>query len=202
MTSFDFGPWIWTGSDVGLAEGDVDPGAVRDPERPQQHVAVGERQPDVILAEPQQHGIVDDAAVGRGDEHVLALPYLALGEVARDEHVCEGKGARSGDRDLALNAHVAQRHALEQLPVLGDRIAVMPGVVHVVVDAVHRHAVAMRGIKERRLADPGVQKDLRVLDDRRQGGTSTSESKSIFRHGRDDVHAATKAEETWSTTFG
>jgi hypothetical protein len=172
MTSFDFGPWIWTGSDVGLAEGDVDPGAVRDPERPQQHVAVGERQPDVILAEPQQHGIV------------------------------EGKGARSGDRDLALNAHVAQRHALEQLPVLGDRIAVMPGVVHVVVDAVHRHAVAMRGIKERRLADPGVQKDLRVLDDRRQGGTSTSESKSIFRHGRDDVHAATKAEETWSTTFG
>jgi hypothetical protein len=30
------------------------------PERPEQHVAVGQREPEVILAEPQQDGIVDD----------------------------------------------------------------------------------------------------------------------------------------------
>ena len=41
---------------------------------PQQHIAVGQRQPEVVLAQAQQDGIVDDPATLVGDERVLALP--------------------------------------------------------------------------------------------------------------------------------
>jgi hypothetical protein len=121
----------------------------------------------VPLPEPQQHGIVDDAAVGGGHEDVLALSDLALGQIARDEHVRERERIGSGDLDLTLDADVPQRHAVEQLPVLLHRVAVVARVVHVVVDAVHGDTVPPRRVEERRLADARIQQDLRVLDDRR-----------------------------------
>ena len=133
--------------------------------RPQQHVAVGDRDPEVVLAQSEQDGVVDDAAVRSRDEDVLALPYGTLVQVARDEHVRQAEGVRTGDLHLPLNTHVPERDTVQELPVLLDRVAVMARVVHVVVEAVHLHAVTPRGVEIGRLPDPGVQQDLRVLDD-------------------------------------
>ena len=71
------------------------------------------------------------------------------------------------DLHLPLDAEVPERDAVQELPVLLDRVTVVARVVHVVVEAVHLHAVAPGGVEERRLADPRVQKDLGVLDDLR-----------------------------------
>src|SRR5215207_621764 len=70
------------GSDVGFFDLHVQPHVVGEPLRPEQHVAVGQGEPEMVLVETQQHGIVDDAAFGVGDEGVLALPYGALIEIA------------------------------------------------------------------------------------------------------------------------
>ena len=63
--------------------------------RPQVDVAVGQREPKNVLVGPQQDRIVDDSSVRSGDEYVLALSHLALGEVAGHEHVREGERVRA-----------------------------------------------------------------------------------------------------------
>src|SRR5205823_10273986 len=57
--------------------------------------------------------------------------------------------------------------AVQELPVLRHRVAVVARVVHVVVEAVQVHAVLARRVEVRRLPDPRVQQDLGVLDDLR-----------------------------------
>jgi hypothetical protein len=89
----------------------------------------------------------------------------ALREVTRDEHVREGEGIRAGDLDLALHADVPEGDAVQELPVLLYRIAVVARVVHVVVEAVHLDAVPARRVEERRPADPRVEQHLRVVVD-------------------------------------
>ena len=142
MTSFDFGPCTWSGPTSGSVISTSRPEFCATPLRPEQDVAVGEREPEAVLLEPEQHGVVEDPALGRGDEHVLALADLALRQVARDEHVRERERVRAGDLDLALDADVPERYAVQELPVLLHGIAVVAGVVHVVVEAVELHAVA------------------------------------------------------------
>ena len=155
--------------DVRLADLHVEPGVLRDPPRPEQDVAVGEREPEAVLLEPQEHRVVQDPALVRGDEDVLALPDLALGQVARHEHVRERERVRPGDLDLALDPDVPQRHAVQEIPVLLDRVAVVPGVVHVVVEAVLLDPVPPRRVEVRRLADARVEQDFGVLVDLAQG---------------------------------
>ena len=58
------------------------------------------------------------------------------------EHVRERERVGAGDLDLPLDADVPQRDAVQELPVLLDRVAVVARVVHVVVEAVQLHAVA------------------------------------------------------------
>jgi hypothetical protein len=50
---------------------------------PEQHVAVGNRQPEVVLAKAQEHRVVDHATVHVGVERELALLDRALVQVAR-----------------------------------------------------------------------------------------------------------------------
>src|SRR3712207_802449 len=98
---------------------------------------------EVVLIQAQENGVVDDAALGVRDKGVLALPDLALVQVARGEHVCELEGVGTRDLDLPLcPADVPEGHALEKLPVFLERIPVVPRVVVVVVDTVELHAVA------------------------------------------------------------
>ena len=149
-------------ADVGFADLHVHPEPVGQALGPQQHVAVGQRQPEVVLAQPQQHRVVDDPAVLVGHEHVLALPDAALVQVPRHEHVGELERVRAGDLHLPLHPDVPERHAFQQRPVLADRISVVPRVVGVVVDAVQAHPVLPGGVEERRLAQPGVLQDSGV----------------------------------------
>ena len=95
----------------------------------------------MVLAEAEEDRVVEDAALGRGDEDVLALVDGAFVQVARDEHVRERESVGTSDLDLPLDADVPQRDAVQELPVLLHRVAVVPGVIGVVVDAVHRDAV-------------------------------------------------------------
>ena len=101
---------------------------------------------------------------GKRVEDVLALPDLALVQVARDDQVREVEGVRAADLDLPLGAaDVPERHAVEELPVLLDRVAVVARVVVMVVGAVQLHAVTARRVEVRRLLDPRVEQDPRVL---------------------------------------
>ena len=123
--------------DVDLLDRHVVARLVGDAARPQLHVAVGEREPEAVLLHAQQDGVVDDPAVGQAEEDVLALLDRALVQVARHEQVGELERVRPADLDLALHADVPQGDPVQQVPVLLDRVAVVPRVVGVVVDAVH-----------------------------------------------------------------
>ena len=151
-------------ADVGLPDLDVHPGVVGEALGPQQDVAVGQREPEVVLGEAQENGVVDDAALGVGDEGVLALLDGALVQVARGEHVRELEGVGAGDLDLPLRpADVPHRDAFEELPVLLDRVPVVPRVVVVVVDAVLLDPVPARAVEVRGLEYPRVLQDTRVV---------------------------------------
>ena len=139
------------------------PFARGDPERVQVHVRVREREPELVLGDAEQDRVVQDPPVGAGDEDVLALVDRALVEVARDDHVREVERVRALDLDLLLDADVPQRDAVHEVPVLGDRVAVVAGVVRVVVDAVARDPVLAGRVEVRRLADPRVEQDPRVV---------------------------------------
>jgi hypothetical protein len=80
----------------------------------------------VIRAQPEQDRVVDDAAVRSRDEDVLALPHRALVQIAGHEHVRERERVRPGYLHLPLDTHVPERDAVQELPVLLDRIAVVP----------------------------------------------------------------------------
>src|SRR5699024_12605293 len=74
--------------------------------------------------------------------------------------VREVEGIGAGDLDLPLDADVPEGHALEQCPVLGDRISVVAGGVGVGVEAVHCGPVTPWGVGERGLAGAGVEEAL------------------------------------------
>ena len=150
-------------ADIGLLDLDVEPHVVCEPLRPQQHVAVGQGEPEVVLVETQQHGVVDDAAIGVGDEGVLALPHGALVQIARGEHVGELEGVGASDLDLPLcPPDIPQGYAFEELPVLLDRVPVVARVVVMVVDAVLLDPVTARTVEVRGLEYPRVLQDARV----------------------------------------
>ncbi len=128
-------------ADVGLPDLDVVAEPVGDAACPQQDVAVGQREPEMVLRQAQQHRVVEDATCLVGEEDVLALADLALGEVAGHQQVGEVERVGSGDLDLPLHAGVPEGDAGEQRPVLGDRVTVVPWMVGPVVDAVHRDTV-------------------------------------------------------------
>ncbi len=158
MTSFDFGPCTCSGIDLGQCDGRVQALALGQAERVQVRVAVGEAEPERVLVTAQQHRVVDDAAVGGGDQDVLALADRARGQVAAGDHVGQLEAVRAADLDHALDADVPDRDVVQQRPVLLDRVVVVPGQVHVVVDVVGGAARLSQGrLEERRLPVPGSE---------------------------------------------
>lgn len=157
------------GAHIDLLDAHVHPGMGGDAAGPQQDVAVGEGEPEAVLLEAQQDRIVEDPSVLVREEDVFALADRALREVAGDQQVGEVEGVGAGDLDLPFDADVPEGDALQQRPVLGDRVAVVPGVVRVVVDAVHRDPVTPRGVEERGFADAGIEQNSGVLVDAHGG---------------------------------
>src|SRR5438093_648231 len=89
--------------DVDLANAHVHAPGARDAERVQVHVAVGEREPELVLRHSKEDRVVQDPAVRRGDEHVLALVDGTLVEVAWDDHVRQIERVGALDLDLLLD---------------------------------------------------------------------------------------------------
>src|SRR2546422_8475390 len=69
-----------------------------------------------LFRSPKQDGVVDDAAVRRGDEDVLALPDRTLVQVSRDEHVRQLDLNRSEEHtsELQSRLHLVCRLLLEK----------------------------------------------------------------------------------------
>src|SRR5579883_960727 len=175
-------PLYLHGGHVRFADGHVQAGVDGHALGPEQHVAVGQREPEVILLQAQQDRVVEDTPLFRGDEDVLALPDLTLVQVARDQHVGESEGVGAGDLDLPLHGHVPQRHAIEQLPILLDGVEVDAGVIHVVVHAVQQRLGVTRGVIVRRLANPRVLQDARGGVDGFEGRGCLSHDETSLKH--------------------
>jgi hypothetical protein len=103
---------------------------------PQQHVAVGDREPEVVLREAKQHRVIDDAPIFGGNNDVLALTDRAFSQVPRGEHVREREGVRAGDLDLAFDAHVPDGDISKQFPILGLEVIVTRRQKHMIVHRV------------------------------------------------------------------
>ncbi len=134
-----------------------------DAARPQPGVRVRQRQPPAVGLDPQQHRVVDDAAVLGGDQHVLALADSALRQVATGQGIDESGGIGPGDLDDPLDRHVPQRHVVEQRPILLDRVGVVARQVHVVVDVVRAAAGLECLLEERRAPVPRPEIEGRRL---------------------------------------
>ncbi len=87
----------------------------------------------MVFAELQQNGIVDDAAVLVGDQHVLALSDLAFRQVPAAEILGKPRRVRAGDLDLALDGDVAQDGLVHQVPEVLHPVAEVARDIHVVV---------------------------------------------------------------------
>ena len=117
--------------------------------RVQARVGVRQCEPPPVLFDAQQHGVVHDAAVRGGDEYVLALLHRARREVSARQQVRERARVRPGDLDDTLDAHVPERHVVDERPVLIDGIAVRVRVVHVLIDVVRGASRAQRRLEVR-----------------------------------------------------
>ena len=146
--------------DVGLVDMDVEAAVHRHPLRPKQYVAVGQRQPEPVLGQPQQHGVVDQAAFGIGDQHVLALAHGELGQVARGQPLDEGGGVRAADLHLPLDGDIAQDGVVDQVPEVLRRVTEIARDVHVVVDGEPRRPPAYGGVEVGRFADLGAKAEV------------------------------------------
>jgi hypothetical protein len=107
----------------------------------------------MVLAQAQHHRIVDDPAIGRGEQHVLALADCALRQVAGREQLGEAEAVAAADLELALDRHVPQRHVVQKVPVLGFEVVEVDREEHVVVDGVAARSVRLLRLVERRLAE-------------------------------------------------
>src|SRR6267143_4041682 len=126
----------------------------RDALRPEQRVRVRKTQPESVLLEADQHGVVDDPARLIRDHDVLALPHLAFREVPWRDRLCELQAVFAADLDLSLDADVPQRHMVDEMQILLERIRVKAGEVHVIVDVVRLRAGTQGRLEKRGLPIP------------------------------------------------
>ena len=102
----------------------------------------------MVFAEPQQHRVVDDPAVVRGNDDVLALADGAPGEITRRQHIGERERVGAGDFDLALDRHVPQGDVVQEVPVFLLEAGKADRKEHVVVNRVGLCGVALGRFEE------------------------------------------------------
>ncbi len=137
-------------ADVDLVDGHVPAQAHVHALQPVQQVGVGQREPELVAREAQQHRVVQDAALLVAENHVAGVHRLDAGHVAGDDVVDEPLRVGSRDADLPLDRDVPHRDVLGQGLVLGRGPAVLgPDVAARVVDAVvDGGPPAARGVRE------------------------------------------------------
>ena len=139
--------------DIGFAHLDIHAGGGGHAARPEQHIAVGDRQPEMVLAKLQQDRIIDDAAVLVGDQHIFALSDLAAGQIAAAQELGKARRIRTGDLDLALHRHITEDGFIHKVPEILHRIAEIARNIHVVIDGKPLRTPAQRGIGKGRFAN-------------------------------------------------
>ncbi len=152
-------------ADVDLLDRDVEALAHVDALQPEHQVGVGHAEPELVLRQPQQHRVVEDAARLVAQDHVASPHRRDLGRVPGDHEVDERLGVRALDLDLPLDGDVPHRDMVDQRVVLGVRPTVgVPDVAAGVVDAVvylgPPAARLHRQVPVRRLADSGADQQL------------------------------------------
>src|SRR4029079_13554343 len=171
ITSFDFGPWTWTGWTSGSRTVTSRPLWMATPRahRPASESARASHQRfsstrsrTGSLTMPPSSAVIRTylpwpTAHLVSARHVRELADRALGQVAARERVRERRGVRPDDLDDPLHPDVPERHAVQQRPVLLDRVAVVAREVHVVVDVVRAGARLQRLLEERRAAVPRAE---------------------------------------------
>ena len=145
------------GRDVGLVDRHVHAGVNRDALRPEQDIAVGERQPEAVLGEAQEDRVVQHATLVVDDQNVFALSDGHLGKIARRQQLDEARGIRARDLDLAFNGHVAEDRVVHKCPEVGLWVPEIPRDIHVVVDREARCAPTQGGVEERGFPDLGPE---------------------------------------------
>ena len=145
------------GVHVGQRHLRVQAGVREDAQRVEPGVGVGELHPPPVLLDVQEDRVVHDAAVGRGDQHVLALTDRTLRQIAAGDHVDQAVGVGAAHLDRPLDAHVPERHVVVERVVLHLGVVVVAREVHVVVDVVGGAAGPAGRLEHRRLAVPGAE---------------------------------------------
>ena len=150
---------------VDLVDLDVEGLTDLHPLQPQHQIGIRQAEPELVLGDPQQHGIVEDPALLVAEDDVAGAHHRDLRRVPGDHQVDERLGVGALHPDLALDRDVPQRDVVDQRVVLGHGPAVLgpdvaAGVVDAVVDlgppAPGRH----RQVPVRRFADPGRDQHL------------------------------------------
>ena len=130
------------GRDVDLVDLHVVPGVGVHPLRPEEHVRIGYAEPELVIGDPQEHGVVDDASVLVAQDHVPGLHRRHYGmNVAGYEQVDEVGGVRPLYLYLSFDRNVPHADVFGQVLVLLQQPSILgayvgAGMVHVVVGCV------------------------------------------------------------------
>ena len=173
INASDLGPWICTGATSISAMETLQTQSLVHPAQPQFEVAVGEREPELVLGGAEQHRIVQHAAVLVAQDHVLGVHGLDERCAAGDDVVDEGFRVGALYLDLSFHGDVPQRDVVDQRVVFHHRAAVFrthvaAGVVDAVVDGGPPASRFHGQVPERRLAHTGRDEQA----DRRRAGLS------------------------------
>ena len=85
----------------------VEPAGGVDALRPEQHVRVGDAEPELVVGNAQQDRVVDDAAVLVAEDHIAGLHggQQAV-HITGDDIIDEVGGVGTLDLDLAFDGHI------------------------------------------------------------------------------------------------
>ena len=120
---------------------------------PQLDVTIGNRQPDFIFADLQQHRIIDQGALVIADRRVFALADGQPVQIARSQVTGKRQCIGAFQRDLSFNGDIPHGNTVDQPVIFRCRIAIAGRHIHVVVDAGSGEAGLAGGLKERAFAD-------------------------------------------------
>src|SRR2546425_1014758 len=150
------------GRDVGFSDLDVEVGMVGDAFRPEEHIAIRGGEPESVLPESREHGVVNEPALLVRQDDVLRLADLARGEVPRRQVLHELVSVGTPNLHLTFASDVPDGRMIHEMPVFLDRIGEVARDVHLVVPVVRVATGAPCRIKERRFPVPSTEEERRL----------------------------------------
>src|SRR6058998_724712 len=150
------------GRDVGFSDLDVEVRVVGDAFRPEEHIAIRGGEPESVLPESREHGVVDEPALLVRQDDVLRLADRARGEVPRRQELHELVSVRPPNLHLTFASDVPHGRMIHEVPVFLDGIGEVARNVHLVVHVVRVATGAAGRVEERRFPVPGTEEERRL----------------------------------------